>query len=251
MFGSVLCHALVIMKQQLAWIAPSALALVALGGVYAQQRRVAELEARLQAPRDPAPASAPSAEIAALMARVARLEQVTAWRASPPAPGSAPAAVAAPAPAAHPAPEIRQLREDVDALLTGEASATEQGKARLRAIIAETQQQQWADRQVRRDERLLEQLTESARLTTRQREDLRQALETERTQRRELLGKARAGEGGFQEIGPALQALRAQTDQKVRGFLDAEQYGQYTTSRSAGRGGRERGGGADRAPTAR
>lgn len=231
--------------KQLTWIAPSALALLSLVGVYAQQRRVADLETRLQAPPSAVPAGATAAAFAALSARVARLEQEASRQANPPAPRSAAAVAAAPTPAGAVAPEVRQLREDVDALLIGEASATEQGKARLRALLAETQQQQWAERGVRRDERILAQLTETANLSARQREDLRLALEAERTQRSELLSRARSGPGGAPFDGAALQALRAQTDQRARAILDAEQYAKYAASRSFGRGGRERGGGAD------
>jgi hypothetical protein len=214
---------------------------VALVGLFSQHRRITRLEARLAASQA-SPAADSSEEVAGLAARLGRLERIVAFRpATAPAAPTATAPTAA-APTAAPAPpELQQLREDVDALLTGEATSTEQGKARLRALIAETQQQQWNERQARRDERLLQQLSEVAHLQGRQREELGKALESERTQRRELLERARGSGGDFADLRPALQALREKTDQKARELLDAEQFNQYTSSRASGRG-RERGG---------
>jgi hypothetical protein len=179
-----------------------------------------------------------------------RLERLMAWRAAAPA-GSAAAAPSAPTAAAAPpagAPEFQQLREAVDALLTGEATATEQGKARLRALIAETQQQQWNERMAQRDDRILNRLTETARLTPRQREDLGKVLSAERDQRRALMASARSGQGSMESLRPALTALREQTDQKARAILDAEQMTQFTATRSRGprNGGGGNGGGGQR-----
>jgi len=227
--------------KPLLWVGSWVLALSALAGLYFQHQRILRLEARLAELRDSGPSSSASDELAALTARVGQLERTVTWRAAAPQPAPQAPAAAAPAAPANTSAEVQQLREDVDALLTGEATATEQGKARLRALIAETQQQQWAERQAQRDERILQQLTENARLSSRQREDLGKTLEAERTQRRNLLANARSGQGNFEDVRPALQALRAQTDQKAREILDAEQYSQYTASRAAGRGPRERG----------
>jgi hypothetical protein len=232
--------------KQLITIGSWGLLLLALGGLYMQHRRVAQLEAKLASVAEKRSISGEIAdEVAGLAARVGRLERIVSFRPPTPASPSAAAPTAATSPpVAAPtaaAGEVHQLREDVDALLTGEATSTEQGKARLRELIAETQQQQMIERMTRRDERLLQRLTENARLNSRQRDDLNKALEEERTQRRELLAKARAGSGNFEEMRPALQALRAQTDQKAKAILDAEQYNQYTSSRQ-NRGPRERGG---------
>lgn len=174
------------------------------------------------------------------------------WRAAaptPPAGAQASEVPTAPAAPSRAGAEVQQLREDVDALLTGEATATEQGKARLRALIAETQQQQGIERQQRRDERLLQRLSEGANLNARQRDELGQALTAERAQRQDILAKARAEAGGsFESVRPALQALRTKTDEKARQILDAEQYKQYTASRSFGRGSQRPGGPAEAAP---
>lgn len=222
--------------NQLAWIAPSLLSLVALGGNYVQQRKISELETRLAAVTAASEKSG-AADESALIARIERLERQSSWRS---AAAAAPAAPSAPAPAgAAPTGDVQQLREDVDALLTGEATATEQGKARLRALIAETQQAQLAERQERRDERILARLTEAAHLSSRQHDDLNKAMADERTQRRALLAN---GRGNPDEIRPAMQALRAQTDQRARQILDAEQYKQYEASRTFGRGNRGGGG---------
>lgn len=230
--------------KQLAWLVPSALSVTALGGVVVQHRHTAALEARVSAPHETPDDVA--AEIATLTARVAQLERLRSVRVAPaPAPAESPPAggAAVPVPATL-AAEVRQLREDVDALLTGEATATEQGQARLRSLIADTQQRQWAEREERRDARILQQLTDDAHLNQSQRDELAKALEAERTQRRTLLAGARSGEGQGrpEELRSTLQALRAQTDQKARSLLSAEQYTKYESSRSFGRGPRGGGG---------
>lgn len=232
--------------NQLAWIGPSLLALVALGGNFMQQRRITSLEARVAAVAAASEKGAGDEATVLMLARIERLERQSTWRsATPTAAPSAPAGAAAPAAAPQ---DVHQLREDVDALLTGEAVSTEQGKARLRALIAETQQAQWAERQQRRDERILTRLTEAAHLNSRQVDDLTKAMADERTQRQALLGNGR-GDGNPDELRPALQALRAQTDQKARAILDAEQYKQYEASRTFGRGQRGGfGGGGPAAP---
>ena len=226
--------------NQLGWLIPSVLSVVALGGVGVQQRRIASLEARLSSPRDNPDEVA--AEVATLAARLAQVERASAQRVvAAPLPAEAPAAggAAAPLPASVTA-ELRQLREDVNALLTGEATATEQGQARLRSIIADNQQHQWAEREERRDERVLQQLTTDAHLSQTQHDDLAKALEAERTQRRTLLANARSGTGRPEELRATMQALRGQTDQTAKSLLSAEQYTKYEASRSFGRG---RGGG--------
>jgi hypothetical protein len=227
--------------KPIALIASWVLTLLALVGLYTQHRRVSRLEARLAAPREGGAAQETADEVAGLAARLGRLERIVAFRPATPSAAPAANAAAAPAaPAAPTAPELHQLREDVDALLTGEATNTEQGKARLRALIAETQQQQWNERQTRRDERILQQLTDAAHLTNRQREDLGKIMEEERTQRRALLESARNGGGDFQELRPAMRALREKADQKARELLDANQFNQYNATRSSGRGQRDR-----------
>lgn len=251
------------------WIAPSLLAVASLGGTLVQQHRISGLQEQLAALQDRAASpSQAAADLTEIKARIVRIEQTQAWQASAGTPAAAPAAPGAP-PAAPAAPEVARLREDVDALLTGEAASTEQGKARLRTLIAETQMQQMAERQVRRDERILSQLVEVARITPRQREDLAKALEAERTQRTSLFtarggqpggfaagpggglgGGPGGGIGGPGDVRPALQALRAQTDEKARAILDAEQYKQYTAARAPGRGGPRGGGGGGGNPAA-
>lgn len=228
------------------WVGP-VLAVTALGGVVVQQRRITGLEQRLTALQQASSERGSSEDaVATLSGRMDRLERVVAWRAAAPAASavaspSVPAAGAA-APVAG-SPEVQQLREDVDALLTGEATATEQGKARLRALIAETQQQQWNERMAQRDERILTRLTETARLSPRQREDLGKVLSAEREQRRTLMASARSGQGSMESLRPALAALREQTEEKARAILDAEQMTQFTATRSRGpRGGGDGGG---------
>lgn len=234
-----LCATLACMNY-LAWVAPSFLAVLALTGSYVQQRRIVSLETQITELQS-AQRARGSDESAALAQRLERLEKQLAWQASRPVvAGAAPEPMAAPGTApvvvqgANPG-QVQQLREDVDALLTGEATSTEQGKARLRELISETQRAQWAERQVQRDERIVNRLAESALLTARQREDVTRALADERTQRNALLGGGRGGPGQPDEMRAQLQALRAQTDQKMRSVLDAEQYKQYEASRSFGR----------------
>ncbi len=231
--------------NQLTWLIPSVLSVVALGGVGVQQRRIATLEARIAAPHDNA--DDVSAELLTLSARVAQVERASASASAmrvvaAPAPAEVPAAPgAAPAAPATLVAEVRQLREDVNALLTGEATATEQGQARLRSLIADTQQNQWREREVRRDERVLQQLTQDAHLSPSQHDDVAKALEAERTQRQTLMANARAGQGRPEDLRTAMQALREQTNQRVRSLLSAEQYPKYEATRTFGRG--PRGGG--------
>jgi hypothetical protein len=230
--------------NQLTWLIPSVLSVVALGGVGVQQRRIVTLEARIAAPHDNS--DDVSAELATLTARIAQVERTAASVprvVTAPAPVEAPVANgAAPAAPATLVAEVRQLREDVNALLTGEATATEQGQARLRSLIADTQQNQWREREVRRDERVLQQLTQDARLSPAQHDDLAKALEAERTQRQTLMANTRAGQGRPEDMRTAMQALREQTNQKARALLSAEQYTKYEASRSFGRGPRGGGG---------
>lgn len=224
----------------LSWIAPSVLAALALTGSYVQQRRITSLETQITELQT-AQRGRGNDESAALAQRLERLEKQLAWQASRPVvAGTAPEPAAAPGAApvvvqgANPG-QVQQLREDVDALLTGEAVSTDQGKARLRELISETQRAQWAERQVQRDERIVNRLAESAHLSARQREDVTRALADERTQRNALVGGGRGGQGQPEEVRSQMQALRAQTDQKMRTILDAEQYKQYEASRSFGR----------------
>lgn len=233
-----LCATLMAMNL-LSWIGPSLLAALALTGSYMQGRRIASLEAQL-VELQAAQRATGRDESAALAGRVERLEKQLAWQASRPVVAGAVPDAAAPVPVpviaqgASPG-QVQQLREDVDALLTGEAISTEQGKARLRELISDAQRAQWAERQVQRDERIVSRLAESAHLSARQREDLTRALADERNGRNALIGGGRGGPGQPEEVRTQLQALRAQTDQKMRSILDAEQYKQYEASRSFGR----------------
>ncbi|MFO0577351.1 MAG: hypothetical protein U1A78_25375 [Polyangia bacterium] len=221
-------------------LGPWVLSALAIGGFALQERRVTQLERRVYALRESPAEAPPHGDLTALAARVDRLEKTESWRAAtpPPAAGAPPSATAtatAPGPGHGPG-ELQQLREDVDALLTGEATATEQGKARLRALIAETQQQQWSERQQSRDARILQRLGETARLTPRQHDDLAKVLDAERAQRATLMASARGGQRSMDELRPALQALRADTEQKAKAILDPEQLAQFTAARAPGRG---------------
>lgn len=227
--------------KPLASILPVALSLFALGGLYVEHRRVTSLESQLVSARDaPAPeegAHDPNAgDLALLRARVDRLDRVTAAGPAPqaglagPIPAAATGAVAAPPPA-----DIHQLRQEVDALLTGEATATEQGKARLKAILEESQREQWREREQRRDDRILSRIGESAPLSDRQREDLGKAMEAERTQRRVLMESARTGGADYDQLRPLIEALRAETDRKAKEILGSDQLAQYEAARAQAR----------------
>lgn len=234
---------------QFSWLFPSILAVGALGGLMVQHRHIARLEARVSAPSESPDDTA--AELATLTARVAQLERSRARAiALPTAPPAAAPAAGGPPPVVpgNLVAEVQQLRQDVDALLTGEATSTEQGQARLRSLIADTQQRQWAEREERRDARIVQQLADDAHLSQAQRDDLGRAFEAERTQRRALLAGVRQGEGRSEELRSSLQALRAQTDQKARALLSADQYTKYEATRTQGRGPRGGGGGGGGQP---
>ena len=61
-------------------------------------------------------------------------------------------------------------------------------------------------------------------------------LDAERAQRATLLAGARGGQRSMEELRPAMQALRADTEQKAKAILDAEQLAQFTAARTPGRG---------------
>ena len=216
-------------------------AALALGVVGVQQWRIHDLQARLSASalRDPAD-PAEVAEITRLRARVDRLEHPPrAAEVAPTAPVAAGSAAIGTT-----APAVDAVRRDPDALLLGEAPRTPEGKARLRALVDEAQREQLREREQQRDERVLGRIAEEGRLTSRQRDDLSQALSIERTQRRALIDSARASLTGFDHLRPLLEALRAETDRKAKELLDADQYAAYAQGRGGTGSSRGPGGGA-------
>jgi len=140
--------------------------------------------------------------------------------------------------------DLAALREDVDALLTGEALETDQGRKRLHEVIRQAQEEAWQQRrqqwrqwrqQAQRGR--LEELGEKARLNAAQVEQIGGMIEGERTQRRALVDQMRRGDKSFEQGRAELRALRQQTDQKVRELVDPAQYQAYEKMRAERRGG--------------
>jgi hypothetical protein len=224
-------------------------ALAALVVVLFQRVTIGRLEERLEAAEARRPGKTPDDPRAArLERRVAWLEQTVArvvrmslaggrGRAEGPAAGPAPASGAG-SPAAT-SDRVSRLREDVDALLTGEALATEQGRKRLHQVVRDAQDQVWRERRQRwrkvhselRKERMKE-FAEKAGLSASQQQQLTSLLDGERSRRRQLMRSARDGEVPFTQAMKTIRGLRTETDQKVKGLLDSKQYEQYEKLRS-------------------
>jgi hypothetical protein len=239
--------------DKLTKIIPTVVAIAAIVVVLYQQHKVSRLEERLEA----VSASTEGEEGSAarlpprnreLEMRVASLEQTVARVFRLLLAGKdTRAAGDAPRPK-DTATKVTNLREDVDALLTGEALNTDQGRKRLHEIVRSVQQQARQERRQRREnirqqirkERMAK-LAKDARLSTNQVERLTKMLDVERTQRRTIFRAVRDGQKPFSQAREEMRSLRTSTDQKAREILDGGQYAEYEKMRSERRGWRPRG----------
>lgn len=221
---------------------PLAVAFVALALVLMQRRTIERLDQALSR-RDHAPAAGPSGssasedDLASLEQRVAALEQtiarvfrmvLAADQRAPeremPAPGGAQAVAA--------------LREDVDALLTGEAVNTVKGREQLHQIVRQVQDELWQERRQQwtamRDEmrrsRVAE-LAKEANLSPVQVEQLNGLLEEEQSQRQALRRAIHEGKVDFAQVRAQMRSLRRATDDKAKSLLDSRQYPAYEKMR--------------------
>jgi len=233
--------------DRLVKVIPAALAVAALALVLYQRGEIRRLEARLddgapaaeqatKSPRQPAAVHHDSADLAR---RVASLEQTMArlFRVVL-------GARSGQAAAAAPPQKVTDLREDVDALLTGAALDSEQGRKRLHQIVRKVQEdvqqehrQRWHNMRDQMRAERLKQLAKDAGLNENQVTRLSTMLSGERDQRHAIMRAARAGEKPFPQAIVEVRALRQATDQKAKELLDDKQYAEYQKMRERrGRG---------------
>ncbi|MBI5542781.1 MAG: hypothetical protein HY901_02755 [Deltaproteobacteria bacterium] len=183
-------------------------------------------------------------ELSRLARRVELLERAPAAPA-----GGAPTAAAAMT-SEEEVKQLKALRSDVDALLTGEPLGTEEGRKRLKEVVRSIQEEAFQDRVAQRDQARVERIkrfVEEARLSSTQGQDLTRLLDEETKQRQALWEERRsAGQsdvpGGQPRVREQLRALREKTDESAKNLLSADQFTQYKTMRSEDRG-EQRGGG--------
>jgi len=238
-------------------VAPAAIAVVALVLVFVQRGEIRRLEQevtrRLPAAgagsptghaRAGAPPSAPGAPVER---RVAALEQTISrlFRMVVGQQGATRAAAAGEGDKQGAAPEqVAALREDVDALLTGEALATDKGRERLHDIIRQAQQKQWETWRNRRVEMRkqalrsrLRELADKTAIPADKLETLTTTLDAERDQQRAIFRGLRQGQKTVDQARAEARALRQSTDQQAKQLLDDKQFAEYEKMRQQGRGG--------------
>jgi len=231
-------------------IFPIALAIVAIAVVLLQRADIRRLEAQLAEqgrpsstrppPRPDAPAEATDRglerRIASLEQTVARMFQVVlnAGRGRAAKNDTASAGTEA---------QVNGLREDVDALLTGEALNTEQGRKQLHQVVRKVQEelhqerhQRWQKMREQMQKDRLSKLAKDAGLSANQVERLSSLMDSERAQRRALMQSARNGEIPFPQAMAGMRTLRQTTNQQARDFLSSSQYTAYEKMREERRG---------------
>ena len=229
-------------------VLPLALAVAALVVVLLQRSTINDMEARLAARSKEGPAQRAAepapADRSDLERRIASLEQTVARVFRMVIADSSRAAGRKGAPSSDAPPStVSDLREDVDALLTGEAVSTEQGRKRLHDIVRKVQEDAREDRRQRwrtmRDEMRrsrLKTLAKKTGMSANQVERLNTLMDDERTQRRALMLAARDGQRPFPEAMEQIRALRQGTDTKAKEMLDSKQYEAYENMRQERRG---------------
>jgi len=141
--------------------------------------------------------------------------------------------------------ELRNLRGDVDSVLTGEALSTEEGKQRLKKLLRETRKE---DRQSRRKQwkkvathMLRERLNRFAKDHDLD-QDTTTKIETMITdERAKLLPLWQEFKSGKKDVATALteaRAARDATDKQIRAMLNDDQYKAYDEMRRNSRVGR-------------
>nr|BDT33707.1 hypothetical protein MFMH1_33760 [Myxococcus sp. MH1] len=141
--------------------------------------------------------------------------------------------------------ELEQLRNEVRGLMAGETLTTEGGREALKDAMRSVQQEmrteqlnrrqeEWMQAQVRGQEQRQERvkrLVSEAKLNYSQEQELTRRLEQEETSRNTLFDEVRAGTKSARDIRQALRAQREETDQVMKGMLDAEQLAKYQVMR--------------------
>lgn len=232
-------------------VLPLLLALAALVLVWVQRSTIQRMEAELAArPASRGAARASPTTVAAgdrsdLEGRVASLEQTVArvFRMVLAAGQTRERSGRSPGAAAD-NNAVTDLREDVDALLTGEAVSTDQGRKQLHQIVRKVQEEVWQERRQRWDAMRAERsrarvksLAKEAGLSANQEQQLNTLLDDERTQRRALRRSIRGGQLPWAQVREQMRSLRQATDQKAKDLLSSAQYEAYEKMRQERRRG--------------
>lgn len=126
---------------------------------------------------------------------------------------------------------VALLRQDVDALLTGEALATDAGRGRLKEVVrllqdeiaSERRKERAAAREVARQERL-QQFFQEAQLSAGQEHDLTRALDEETQKRNALVAEGREGRRPREEVQKLTRQLRDLTQEQAKRILRTDQF---------------------------
>lgn len=139
---------------------------------------------------------------------------------------------------------VDTIRQDMDALLTGEALNTDKGRKQLYRIVRRAQEEAWAERRRQWREfraevfkQQMRKFADDAGLTERQYQDVTDALSQARTQRRAMFQQVREGTKTYTQAVDEIGRLRQKTNNKLKGILDQKQYEQFTKMRSERRRG--------------
>ncbi|SEU33611.1 hypothetical protein SAMN05443572_109326 [Myxococcus fulvus] len=141
--------------------------------------------------------------------------------------------------------ELEQLRNEVRGLMAGETLTTEGGREALKDAMRSVQQEmrneqlnrrqeEWMQAQARGQEQRQERvkrLVSEAKLNYSQEQELTRRLEQEETSRNTLFDEVRAGTKSARDIRQALRTQREETDQVMKGMLDADQLSKYQVMR--------------------
>lgn len=227
---------------------PAVIAVAAIVLVLVQGRSIDRLERQLDkveklATSKPEPAGptaarpAESGSMAALERRVERLEQRRASRvedrrvATTSAPTREPEGRVGEAP---PEEEIESLRADVDALLTGEGLDTDEGRAKIKALIDKERSQRRLERDAMRREMeklWLTEFAEEAGLDDEQKAALEGLSERRRELRSSLREQFRAGEISAKEMRDRREEARAAMEKELQEVLTPAQLAAFEERR--------------------
>ncbi|MBN2722673.1 MAG: hypothetical protein JXR95_01235 [Deltaproteobacteria bacterium] len=143
------------------------------------------------------------------------------------------------------AEELKNLRKDIDAVLTDEALNTEEGQKRLKEILKKSRDSSRVERRKRFDklfnymlQERLKKLGEENSIPSDTLEKIDSSLSSERTSFRDLRKNFRAGEIEPSEFFRKTREMREKTNNSVKGMLSDEQYKAYMEMRDTmgGRG---------------
>lgn len=240
------------MKRALGVVFPAVVAVVALVLVVLQQQRLSDLEAGLAAVETPAAASPPPVtpvvavqktddrRVAALEARVVALTRRldTLGERGSERQGRRRVEVEAEPRVGTDSDEVVSLREDVDALLTGEGIDTPEGRQKVSALVEKAQEEarekRWERRRAARDEAQqtwLEEFSAKSGLDEATSAALGEVLRAQSEKRREVFRAVRDGDGSMEDARRDAVAMREATEAKVKELLTEEQFQAYEASR--------------------